>query len=68
MLLMFSLYPTLNNDDKLMSFDLDYEILMKVVEFDNNDKKHDVESQHDHWNKLDMIDNHVYVYNNVHLH
>jgi len=44
---------------------------MDVVLFDNNDM-----NLYDdygnilrvHWNKFDMNDNHVYVYNNVHQH
>jgi hypothetical protein len=60
----------MNNDDKLMLIDLYYE-LMDVVLFDNNDMNlyDDYGNiQRVHWNKFDMNDNHVYVYNNVHQH
>jgi hypothetical protein len=45
---------------------------MNVLEMDNKDKNHDDDDhwniRHFHSNKFDMIDNHVYVYNNVHQH
>ncbi len=45
--------------------------MMNWVELDSTDRNLDHDSvniRHVHWSKFDMIDNHGYVYNNVHPH
>ncbi len=63
----------MNIDDKVLLVDLEYKMmmLMNVVEIDNIDRNSDEDYESIrlvHSNKFDMIDNHVYVYNNVHRH